>query len=83
MEIGKEEFMLREKIKAETQAELQAESIKNRLFFRIQLALSDNIQSKERDLILYKSLEGGEELVELTSEKLTQLKSDLEKLKNL
>lgn len=54
-----------------------------KLLFRLELSLNHNIEAKKRDLKLYKSLEGGEELVRLTSEKLTQLNEDLEQLKNL
>jgi len=56
------------------------------LLNRMHLALSDNIQSKKRDLEFYKKLGDqpeNHELVELAEDKLTQLKADLEQLKNL
>jgi hypothetical protein len=63
-----------------------------KLLFRLELSLNHNIEAKKRDLKLYKEL-GDQpenhhlielhELVELAEEKLTQLKADLEQLKNL
>ena len=57
-----------------------------KLLFRLQLSLISNIQSKERDLELYKELGDqpeNHELVQLAEDKLKQLKADLEQLKNL
>jgi len=57
-----------------------------KLLFRLQLSLISNIQSKERDLEFYKELGDqpeNHELVQLAEDKLTQLKADLEQLKNL
>ena len=57
-----------------------------KLLFRLQLSLISNIESKKRDLEFYKELgdqSENHELVQLAEDKLTQLKADLEQLKNL
>lgn len=74
MEICKEEFMLREEIKAKRE--------KSQLFSRIQNTVIQFISVREQQLQLYKEV-GNKKLIDLAATELLELKADLKQLKNL